>query len=43
MIMIKMESRLNGCSETWASQVAVVVKKLPANAGVTGDEGLGPG
>ena len=37
MIMIKMESRSNGCRENWASQVAVVVKKLPSNAGITGD------
>ena len=27
----------------WASQVALVVRKLPANAGDTGDMGLIPG
>ena len=29
--------------DSWASQVALVVKNLPANAGDTGDTGLIPG
>ena len=39
----KYNQNLGSCREIWASQVALVVKNLPANAGSARDGGLIPG